>query len=742
MTLSRSDSLGTRRLLEDRFDVLNPHLDLQSGEDKVSKEKWSHLKNMSNTREAGNMGTSRGYTRCNSGKAYFNSSGLNDLTLGGSYSGAAPLQYKVQIDGTGSPDTFKWSDDGGATWDATTVAITGAAQTLNNGLTVTFGATTGHTSGDNWSWTSFQTTSTIDGIYTFYKDTSTTERLFVRGGRLCKVTNNWDAPTFINDHATSLPLALTAGHRVMFTSCIRTSIADSQIVPVNMVALVNQTEGLYLYDGTDATHVDIPKSGGGGNITGARFVLFHPSGRLCVSCNFTDTGQANTIYWSRPGDIADFVVGTVHGGYSTLYQGRSSLICSGLGYIGDDLLAWTEVGFFRIRDWNKYDESGNPLVPDTKEIAGEGCIAPQSIQLYRGYWVWVSRNGVFAWNGGLPRNMSRDIFPGAAYSFNAALLNLLNVFAVVTDDQYRLTYNNLDDSVSRNSRTLIYDFKTEGWFQRENTPFKCGTACTGGGDRLQQVYYGSHDATKPYIWRWGDCDNRNPVPAGLQQKTVYLDDFAPTTPQAGDSIAIEAKTGWQNFGSNSTMKRLECVEIEYDYGNGGGSVTPAVTNGRIYFYTDDNETVKGYITIPDTKKFQRLYFPMFQIQAETFTGSGLDDMSVSGAYTGSLSDSYVVKIDAVGTPDTFKWSRDAGTTWVATGVAITGAVQTLEQGITVTFAATTGHTVNDLWTIPIGVNLYCRKYKLMFSATCTNKQITFKRFAVYAKAMRSIPDTT
>ena len=80
----------------------------------------------------------------------FTGSGLNDLTVGGTYSGASPLDYKVEIDGTGTPDTFKWSDDGGITWDASTVSITGSAQTLNNGVTVTFGATTGHTSTNNW----------------------------------------------------------------------------------------------------------------------------------------------------------------------------------------------------------------------------------------------------------------------------------------------------------------------------------------------------------------------------------------------------------------------------------------------------------------------------------------------------------------------------------------------------------------------------------------------------------------
>lgn len=86
------------------------------------------------------------------GAVTFTGAGLDDAASGGTFSGANALNYRVAIDGEGTPDTFKWSDDGGSTWDATTVAITGAAQTLNNGVTVTFAATTGHTATDRWDF--------------------------------------------------------------------------------------------------------------------------------------------------------------------------------------------------------------------------------------------------------------------------------------------------------------------------------------------------------------------------------------------------------------------------------------------------------------------------------------------------------------------------------------------------------------------------------------------------------------
>jgi hypothetical protein len=92
------------------------------------------------------------------GAAVFTGVGLNDMTSGGAFSGSDTLDYRVEIDGTGAPDTFRWSDDGGVTWDASLQNIVGGPIALNNGVTVTFAATTGHTATDRWDFS-------ITGIY-------------------------------------------------------------------------------------------------------------------------------------------------------------------------------------------------------------------------------------------------------------------------------------------------------------------------------------------------------------------------------------------------------------------------------------------------------------------------------------------------------------------------------------------------------------------------------------------------
>jgi len=79
------------------------------------------------------------------------------------------------------------------------------------------------------------------------------------------------------------------------------------------------------------------------------------------------------------------------------------------------------------------------------------------------------------------------------------------------------------------------------------------------------------------------------------------------------------------------------------------------------------------------------------------TGSGLDDATFLGLFEGTASTTYYVKIDGTGTPDTFSWSKDNFSTTEETGVDITGNSQELDNGISVKFVSTTGHTLNDVW---------------------------------------------
>lgn len=83
-----------------------------------------------------------------------------------------------------------------------------------------------------------------------------------------------------------------------------------------------------------------------------------------------------------------------------------------------------------------------------------------------------------------------------------------------------------------------------------------------------------------------------------------------------------------------------------------------------------------------------------------FTGTGLNDLTVNPtADAQPVARVYRVEIAGDGTPNTFKWRRDADP--IVEDVEITGNPQTLEDGVIITFASTTGHTVGDVWEITV-----------------------------------------
>ena len=142
----------------------------------------------------------------------------------------------------------------------------------------------------------------------------------------------------------------------------------------------------------------------------------------------------------------------------------------------------------------------------------------------------------------------------------------------------------------------------------------------------------------------------------------------------------------------------------------GFSVTEGSIQGDIYLkerkadtsdeetytkeHTDDNENAHEK---PIVGKVDYIEFPIFY-------GTGLNDLSVSDHTTFSNANDkrFEIYIDGTGTPDTFKWRSYVGTIpggTYTTGVAITGNAQTLADGVSITFGATTGHTLNDKWCV-------------------------------------------
>jgi len=86
----------------------------------------------------------------------FTGSGLDDAYFAGHFSGTASTNFYVKIGTTGTPDQFEWGYDS-ASPQATGINITGGDQLLDAGISINFGATTGHTTGDKWTGTAAPT---------------------------------------------------------------------------------------------------------------------------------------------------------------------------------------------------------------------------------------------------------------------------------------------------------------------------------------------------------------------------------------------------------------------------------------------------------------------------------------------------------------------------------------------------------------------------------------------------------
>jgi len=69
-----------------------------------------------------------------------NSASTANIDITGIYSGELTKSYLIQVDSTGTPNTFKWSNDGGQTFEANFVRIesVGTPISLDNGLSATF----------------------------------------------------------------------------------------------------------------------------------------------------------------------------------------------------------------------------------------------------------------------------------------------------------------------------------------------------------------------------------------------------------------------------------------------------------------------------------------------------------------------------------------------------------------------------------------------------------------------------
>lgn len=103
--------------------------------------------------------------------------GRNDLYVGGTYNSTTGKSYKVKISGTGSPNQYQYSTNGGSSYSASFNISAGATNSLEGGGSIVpyfwFESATGHTLNATWSFNSHQTVQYINSTYDVYANRAT-----------------------------------------------------------------------------------------------------------------------------------------------------------------------------------------------------------------------------------------------------------------------------------------------------------------------------------------------------------------------------------------------------------------------------------------------------------------------------------------------------------------------------------------------------------------------------------------
>ena len=82
-----------------------------------------------------------------------------------------------------------------------------------------------------------------------------------------------------------------------------------------------------------------------------------------------------------------------------------------------------------------------------------------------------------------------------------------------------------------------------------------------------------------------------------------------------------------------------------------------------------------------------------------FSGTGLNDATSRGIANSAGGDHvFIAKITTAGAPDQFEWQEDGGSFSSPINI-VSGVDNLISGGVTIRFAASTGHTVNDQWSI-------------------------------------------
>ncbi len=469
----------------------------------------------------------------------FGGGGLDDLTSSGTNSAHETFDVKVEIDGVGSPNTYKWSLDDGVTWEATGVAIVSGAVELIYGIKITFAATTGHTSGDDWTFKAYQglDDAKVTGIHRH----SSTKFIGICNGN-----------AYVRDESTGEWSLITGGTTLSVTK------RCSFLTYKGVTYFTNTTDGLKKYNGSAiSTPSDVPDE--------ACALIKHDNKNRCHAGCETTT-ETTREFFSALEDFEDYATADDAGWHDV--GGRQSAILKAFEAYGNAMLFFKERSAYRVWDF-----------PDTREegmLGAPGCDAPFSIDQGDGLMFHKAPEGIYMFDGvkfSLISEPIEDIISSIPSTYRG------DVLGVYKDHKFYLYFT--DGAYAYNYKCWVYDTLSGGWEEEPTRYINCLSHWTGTGDSGE--LYGGSSQADGVIYRLdysadGSHDGAN-LAAKYKSKNHHCD--LPNVTKSFDKIFVEC------LGSVGTLE----VRWEIDKGKKKGSFTiPLTVTGGFMLDTDSLDT--------------------------------------------------------------------------------------------------------------------------------------------------------
>lgn len=303
---------------------------------------------------------------------------------------------------------------------------------------------------------------------------------------------------------------------------------------------------------------------------------------------------------------------------------------------------------------------------------------------------------------------------GAKYTFYTSKTDDLNVDSLVSSSNWCantfIGFNLLNQSTTANSAAIFISVAagTQGWTFRDGfTGMTSGTTSS----HIQINITEDSAYAKDFVF---DCVGSESVSNASPPIQIFKVSSS-IGPCSLRGLVIRSCTPGQVLGGTQfylfsaddvILDGLVLYETISDYPSSVWRITNAEVNtpqqnllvrsGIISSTINSKQTIHSGVLgqVTKTLSLNTIYGPV------RFTGTGPNAMTIPSTVvmTGLVQRNVYVEIDGTPTPNTFKWSVDGGSTFVATNVPITASVpQLLQDAIYIVFSQGTGLTTGDRW---------------------------------------------